>query len=107
HSRKPLAPFPDQALTPTERLEGDDGQRVLDAGNDLNLLVHEMADVSVIVDVKFHQEIRVAGGGVDLGGDLGFRKRVGDDVGLAELAFDLDEERYHRGRSPGRLIPFK
>src|ERR1700751_6244644 len=89
------------ALTGPECLEGDDGQRVLDARNDLHLLVDEMADIGVVVDIELDQEIIVPGGGVDLGGDLGFGDRVGDRVGLAELAFDLDEERYHRGRDSG------
>src|SRR5438552_11316237 len=57
-----------------------------------------MADVDVLVDVEFDQEIVVASSGIDLGGDLGLGKRVGDDVGLAELAFDLDEEGNHRCR---------
>jgi hypothetical protein len=74
---------------------------VLDAGDDLDLLVDEMADVGVLVDVEFHQEIVIAGGGIDLGGDLGLGKRVGDDIGLAELAFDLDKEGNHRCRLQG------
>lgn len=65
---------------------------VLDARQDLHLLVDEVADVSVLVDVELHQEVVVAGRGVDLGGDLGFGERVGDRVGLAKLAFDLDEK---------------
>ncbi len=71
---------------------------VLDAGDDLHLLVDEMADVGVLVDVEFYQEIVITGGGIDLGGDLGLGKRVGDDIGLAELAFDLHEEGNHRCR---------
>ena len=57
-----------------------------------------MADVGVLVDIEFDQEIVIARGGIDLGGDLGLGKRVGDDIGLAELAFDLDEEGNHRCR---------
>src|SRR5258707_1100997 len=74
---------------------------VLDAGDDLHLLVDEMADIGVLVDIEFYQEIVIARGGIDLGGDLGLGKRVGDDIGLAELAFDLDEEGNHRRRLRG------
>ncbi len=68
----------------------------LDAGNDLDLLVDEMADVSVVIDIEFHQEIVIARGGIDLRGDLGFGERVGDGVGLAELALELNEKGNHR-----------
>ena len=69
---------------------------VLDAGNHLHLFVDEMADVGVVVDVELDQQVVVAGGGIDLRGNLGFRERVGDGIGLAELAFELDEEGNHR-----------
>src|SRR6185437_4979731 len=85
-------------LACAERLEGDDGVGVLDAWNDLHLLVDEMADVGVVVDVELDQQIVVAGGRVDLRGDLGLGECIGDGVGLAELAFELDEKRYHRCR---------
>ena len=78
-----------------ERLEGDDGVRVLDAGDGLHLFVDEMADVGAAVDVELHQQVIVAGGRVDLGSDLGFGKRVGHPLGFAELAFDLHEEGGH------------
>ena len=48
------------------------------------------------------QEIEVTGGRIDLRGDLGVGKLVGDLIGLAELAFDLDEKRDHaRASEPG------
>ena len=47
-------------LARAERLEGDDGVGVLDAGNDLHLLVDEMADIRVLVDVEPYQEIVIA-----------------------------------------------
>src|ERR1700735_4592126 len=65
-------------LAGAERLEGDDGMGVLDAGNDLDLLVDEVADVGVVIDIELHQEIVIARGGLDLRGDLGFDERVGD-----------------------------
>ena len=100
------APTPGRrlGLARAERLEGDDGVGVLDARQDLDLLVDEMADVGVLVDVELDQKVVVARGGIDLGRDLGLRKRVGHRVGLAELAFDLDEERNHRARLRGALM---
>src|ERR1700712_3829463 len=91
---RPARPIKSRAgsLARAERLEGDDGVGVLDAGNDLHLLVDEMADVGVVVDIELDQQVVISGGGIDLRGDLGFRERVGDGVGLAELAFELDEE---------------
>src|SRR5262249_7245743 len=85
------------ALRPvdSERLEGDDRAGVLDAGNGLHLLVYEVTDVGPVLDVEFHQQVEVAGGRIDLGGDLGVREAVGHLVGFAELAFDLDEGRDH------------
>jgi len=83
-------------LARAERLEGDDGVGVLDARNHLHLLVDEMADVGVVVDVEFDQQIVVADSGIDLRGDFGLRERIGDGVGLTELAFELDEEGNHR-----------
>ncbi len=69
---------------------------ILDARNDLHLFVDEMADVSIVLDIEFHQEIVIASGGIDLRGDLGLGERVGDGVGLAELALELVEKGNHR-----------
>src|SRR5690606_35612080 len=76
-------------------LEGDDGAGVLDAGNDLHLFIHEMADIGRGVDIEFRQQIEFARGRIDFRRDFRIRQAVGDLVGLAELAFDLDEERNH------------
>src|SRR5215212_4634688 len=84
----------------SERLEGDDRPCVLDAGDDLNLLVDEMTDVDAGVDIDLHQQIEFARGRIDFGGDLGVGEAVGHLVGLAELAFDLDEERNHGTSAP-------
>src|SRR5215469_1177417 len=54
-----------------------------------------MADVGVLLDIDLHQELEVAGGRIDLRGDLRFGERGGDIVGLAEVALDLDEEGDH------------
>ncbi len=62
----------------------------------LHLLVDEMADIGAGIDVEFHQQVVVARGRIDFGGDFGFGQFVGHLVGLAELAFDLDEEGGHR-----------
>src|SRR5262249_1316638 len=79
----------------SERLEGDDGACVLDARDGLHLLIDEMADVGLVLDVEFHQQVEVAGGRIDLGSELGIRELVRHVVGLAELALDLDEEGDH------------
>src|SRR5436309_12399833 len=81
-------------------LERQDRSRVLDARDDLHLLVDEVADIGIGVDVELHKEVEVAGGGIDLGGDLGVGEPVGDVVGLAQVAFDLHEEGNH-----ARLLP--
>src|SRR5882757_6204062 len=60
-----------KALAAAERLEGDDGVGVLNAGNHLHLLVDEMADVGLVIDIELDQQVVMAGGGVDLRGDLG------------------------------------
>ena len=70
--------------------------RVLDARDGLYFLAHEMADVGGVIDIEFHQQVVVAGGGLDLRGDFGFGQRVGDGVGLAKLALELDKEGDHR-----------
>ena len=85
-------------LGPAERLEGDDGVGVLDARNDLYLFIHEVADIGALIDIELHQQVVMPRGGVDLRGDLGLRQRIGNDIGLAELAFDLDEKGHHRCR---------
>jgi hypothetical protein len=79
--------------------------RVLDAGDALHFLIHEVADVGARLDIEFHQQVIVARGRVDLGGDLGFGQRVRDLLGLAELAFDLDKEGGHREASNFRSFP--
>src|SRR3546814_12652068 len=40
-----------------ERLEGDEGEGVLDAGEGLNLLVHEVADVGAVPEVALDQQV--------------------------------------------------
>src|SRR5689334_15537190 len=85
----------------SERLEGDDGARVDDAGNRLHLLIDEMTDVGPVLDVKFHQKIEIARGRIDLRRDFGIGELVRYLIGLAELTFDLDEERNHGGRRRG------
>jgi hypothetical protein len=60
-----------------------------------------MADVGAFLDIEFRQQIELAGGGINLRSDLGIRQLVGNLVGFAELALDLDEERNHRNlRAP-------
>ncbi len=71
---------------------------VLDAGDDLHLFVHEMPDVGGLIDIELDQEVVMACGRIDLGCDLGLGELVGHRVGLAKLAFDLDEKGDHRRR---------
>jgi hypothetical protein len=63
------------------------------------------ADIGILVDIELHQEVVIARGGIDFGCDLGFGKRVGDRIGLAEFALDLNEERNHRKVSGRRIWP--
>src|SRR6516225_1681104 len=92
----------------SESFECDDGPRVLDTRDGLYLLVDEMTDVGLVLDIEFHQQVEVAGGGIDLGSELGIRQLVRHFVGLAELAFDLNEEGDHsrlpRGAPPQAAI---
>ena len=78
-----------------EGAEGDDREGVLDAGENLHLLVDEMADIFLVIDIEFGEQIVITGGGIDFRGNLGVGKRAGDLIGFAELAFDLHEKRLH------------
>ena len=69
-------------------------------GMTCTLLVHEMADIGAFLDVEFAQQVVMAGGGIDFRGDLGVGEMIGDLIGLAELAFDLDEKRNHSCLQP-------
>jgi hypothetical protein len=77
-------------------LNGDDGARVGDGRDRLDVLGDEMADIDRVIDVKLGQDVVGPSRRVDFGCDLAIGKRARDRVGLAELAFDLDEERLHR-----------
>src|SRR3712207_2788346 len=83
----------------SKRLERDDGPRVLDLGDRLHVLGDEVADVDAVVDVELGEDVVVAGGRVDLRGDLPVGQGARDRVGLAEAALDLDEEGLHPKRS--------
>src|ERR1043165_8525495 len=54
-----------------------------------------MADVGRVLDVEFDQEVEIARGRIDFGCDLGVRERIRHLIRLAEMAFDLHEERDH------------
>src|SRR5258707_5996509 len=84
-----------------ERLVGDDREGVFHARQDLQLLGDEAADIGIFGEIALHQEIVLARGRIDFGDLLDNLDRfVGDDIGLAELAFDHDEDRLHASRSP-------
>jgi hypothetical protein len=59
-------------------------------------LIDEMADVHGMVDVELDQQVVIPRRRIDFRGDFGLRQRIGDGIGLAHLAFDLDEEGDHR-----------
>jgi len=90
-----LCLVPGQMPSGLEGAEGDDRKRVLDAGENLHLLVDEMADVFLVIDIEFGEQVVIAGSRIDLRGDLGIGKRAGNLIGFAELAFDLHEKRLH------------
>src|SRR5438045_5271361 len=80
-----------------ECLEGDDCKGVLDTGQGLHLLGHEMADIGAVGQVALHQEVLLSGGRIDLGDLLDIGNRgIGHATSLAELAFDHDEYGLHR-----------
>src|SRR3972149_10770997 len=85
-----------RSSSPAEGLEGDDGAGILNAGDGLHLLVDEMTDIGAFLDIELRQQVELSGGRIDFGGDLGVGEPVGDIVGFAELAFDLDKKRNHR-----------
>ena len=69
----------------------------LTPGRRLQPLGHEMADIGRIRQIAFHQQIELARGRIDLRDLLDIAdRRVRDLVGLAELAFDHDEDGLHR-----------
>src|SRR5882672_666764 len=84
-----------QRARTSERFESENCARVVDTRNGLYFFSHEVTDVSAWFDVKFRQEVEVSGGRIDFGGDLGVRKLIGNLVGLAQVAFYLDEEGNH------------
>src|SRR4029077_14114205 len=67
----------------------------MDAWYGVPLSVDEMADVGLLLDVELHEQVEIAGGRINLGGELGVRQLVGDFIRFAELAFDLNEEGDH------------
>src|SRR3546814_10273523 len=79
-----------------ERLEGDEGEGVLDAGEGLNLLVHEVADVGAVPEVALDQQVVLPRRGVDFRNLLDIlHQRIGHGVGPAEVALDHDEDGLH------------
>src|SRR5258705_12584005 len=88
-----------------KRLERDDRPGVQNARNGLDLLVDEMADVGAVLDIELHQQVEVAGGRINFGCDLGIGQRVGNRIGFAEVAFDLNKKRNHAFLLGPRLRP--
>src|SRR5262245_30939517 len=59
-----------------------------------------MADIGAGIDIELDQQVEFAGSRIDFRRNLGVGDLVGNVVGFAELAFDLDEEGDH-----ARLLP--
>ena len=67
-----------------------------------------MADILAVREIAFHHQIVLAGSGVNLGNALDILCcGVGDPVGLAELTFNLDENRLHGLPTSNSVAPFK
>jgi len=78
-----------------KRFEGDDGVGVLNAFELVDLLVYEMANIGIIINVEFDQQIVITGCGIDFRGNFSGCYLARNLIGLAELAFDLNEKRLH------------
>ena len=76
------------------RTYGDQSFKKSDLGKDLG---DEMADIDPVIHVELGEDVVIAGRRIDFGRNLPVGKSVRDGVGLAELAFDLDEEGLHGG----------
>ena len=61
--------------------------------------LHESVAQYRLLFTENPQQIELSSGGIDFGGDLGVGEAVRDLVGLAELAFDLDEKGGHLAAS--------
>ena len=73
-------------------------------GNGLHVLGDEVPDIDLVIHVELGQDVVIAGGGLDLGRDLPVRESPCHVVGLAEPAFDLDEEGLHGALQEGSGI---
>src|SRR5690606_24389069 len=88
---------------PLERLEGDRRQRAHDMRDVEQLFGEIMPDILVLGHVDLGQEVVIARGRVKLADDLAVIDRIGDLVGLAGRAAELDENRAHG--EPLDLLP--
>jgi hypothetical protein len=79
-----------------EGLESQRGHCPFDAGDVMQIVGDEAADIMVALDVELCQQIVLAADGVDLGGNLTVGHRRGHRIGLAEMAFDMNKEALHR-----------
>ena len=76
-------------------LEGNNRMRIDDVGDGLYLLADEVADIGVVIDVEFGQNVEMAGNRIDFRGDFGVGQAAGHLIGFAELAFDFNEKSLH------------
>ena len=77
-------------------LEGNQRESVFDPGQSLNPVGDEMADIDIVGEVTFHQQIVLARCRMNFGYLLDFQRRgIGHTIGAAEFTFDLYEDRLH------------
>ena len=97
-----VAPAPGLELYCSERLEGQDRVRPLDARDRVHIVGDEAADIDVILDVEFRHQVELSADRIDFGRDLAIGDFIGHRVGLAKFALKLHEKTLHR-RSPFAL----
>ena len=78
-----------------ERSKCQGRQRADDAGDAGDVFVDELADVLLVLDVDLHQQVVFAAGRIEFGDQLGLLDGVGNLVGLAGRALQLDEYGLH------------
>src|SRR6478609_2803606 len=79
----------------SECAEGQRRQRADDAGNTGDLIVNEFPDILAFLDIDLEQLVVIAAGRIELRDAFGLVDGVGDLVGLAGGALELDEDRLH------------
>ena len=77
-----------------EGVEGNDGLRVPDTLNGVDLLIDEVANITVVGDIEFGHQIKFARNRIAFRGLFNpLDEGVGDTVGFAEFTFYKNEKR--------------